>query len=234
MRYSIIHLIFIVTCGCLVHACSENGSVYQISQVRIVSEASRKMPPALSTAARMGMELMAPSSSQSETAKDNSAVMVEAPRQSKFRDISFLRWVAPDTWHKGEDKPMRLATYIVNDGPDAECVLSVLSGDAGGVMPNLNRWRGQLGLPPLGEKERNELIPMKLLGAEAVYMECSGNTLSVDGEASSARTLLGVVCPLAEYTLFVKMTGPMVIIEREKAHFMAFINSMSFEEPVAQ
>ncbi|HOH29529.1 MAG TPA: hypothetical protein PLC40_07635 [Candidatus Hydrogenedentes bacterium] len=218
----------------LVSACSEKPSVRQITEVRVVSEESGKTLPPVSTAARMGIEVMEPASSQSGTEENNSPVNADITQKPKSNDISLLRWAVPEAWHKGEDKPMRLATYIVNDIPDAECVVSVLTGEAGGIMPNLNRWRGQFGLPPVGEQDQAQLLSFKLLGSNAVFMECSGGIVSEEKATDSEYMLLGVICPLIEYTLFIKMTGPAQQIKGEKENFMAFVNSMSFEEPVAQ
>lgn len=59
-------------------------------------------------------------------------------------------WIVPDDWTfvPGE-RPMRLATYQVQ-GPSGpvEVAISRFPGDVGGMLANVNRWRGQVGLPP--------------------------------------------------------------------------------------
>ena len=64
-------------------------------------------------------------------------------------------WTAPPGW--AEDpapKQMRLATYIAPDaaGP-VEVAVTRFGGRVGGDLANINRWRGQMGLPPIGEAE---------------------------------------------------------------------------------
>ncbi len=124
---------------------------------------------------------------------------------------------------------MRLATYVPDGALDTECVATVLTGEAGGVFPNLNRWRGQLGLPALTDEESAALVLLDLLGSQAVYMECTGAPVG-PASTSGDYMLLGLVCPLPAYTVFVKMTGPAEEISEEKEHFMAFVKSLHFEE----
>ncbi|MBX3317155.1 MAG: hypothetical protein KF902_09875 [Phycisphaeraceae bacterium] len=69
-------------------------------------------------------------------------------------------WRAPATWRlvPGE-RPMRLATYEMQSpsGP-IEVAISRFPGDVGGMLANVNRWRGQVGLPPTTEAELAEMI----------------------------------------------------------------------------
>lgn len=54
---------------------------------------------------------------------------------------------------------MRLATYVVQ-GPEGpvEIAISRFPGDVGGMLANVNRWRGQVGLPPTTEAELDGMI----------------------------------------------------------------------------
>lgn len=54
---------------------------------------------------------------------------------------------------------MRLATYII-DSPagEVEVAISRFAGDVGGMLANVNRWRGQIGLAAIGEEELPELL----------------------------------------------------------------------------
>lgn len=54
---------------------------------------------------------------------------------------------------------MRLATYEMQ-GPSGpiEVAISRFPGDVGGMLANVNRWRGQVGLPPTTEAEFAEMI----------------------------------------------------------------------------
>ncbi len=69
-------------------------------------------------------------------------------------------WIVPDDWTfvPGE-RPMRLATYQVQ-GPSGpvEVAISRFPGDVGGMLANVNRWRGQVGLPPATDADLAGMI----------------------------------------------------------------------------
>lgn len=49
---------------------------------------------------------------------------------------------------------MRLATYIAPDpGGPVEVAVTRFGGRVGGALANINRWRAQMGLGPIGEDE---------------------------------------------------------------------------------
>ncbi len=69
-------------------------------------------------------------------------------------------WVVPAGWVEApEQRPMRLATYTVPvpAGP-VEVAVSRFAGRVGGDLANVNRWRGQMGLPPIGAGELDETL----------------------------------------------------------------------------
>src|SRR5690606_18990816 len=69
-------------------------------------------------------------------------------------------WVVPIGWTlvPGE-RPMRVATYEA-PGPDGpvEVAITRFPGRVGGELANINRWRGQMGLPPVDESELEAVI----------------------------------------------------------------------------
>lgn len=54
---------------------------------------------------------------------------------------------------------MRIATYVVPDaqGP-VEVAVTKFGGRVGGELANINRWRGQMGLPPVEEAELEKAL----------------------------------------------------------------------------
>jgi hypothetical protein len=83
-----------------------------------------------------------------------------APPVADATPSSAWPWIAPDGWTlvPGE-RPMRLATYQVQ-GPSGpvEVAISRFPGDVGGMLANVNRWRGQVGLPPATEADLAGMI----------------------------------------------------------------------------
>ena len=62
-------------------------------------------------------------------------------------------WSVPEGWSEdAAPRPMRLTTYVAPDssGP-VEVAVTRFGGRVGGALANINRWRGQMGLPPVDE-----------------------------------------------------------------------------------
>jgi hypothetical protein len=65
-----------------------------------------------------------------------------------------IRWTLPPGWTEDKGGPQREATIRFGDhDPKLEISVSRFAGDGGGMLPNLNRWRGQLGLESVGEAD---------------------------------------------------------------------------------
>jgi len=62
-------------------------------------------------------------------------------------------WTAPDEWERAPARSMRLVTYFAGGDTSAECYVSLLPGDGGGLESNLNRWYEQMGVQPLSPEE---------------------------------------------------------------------------------
>ena len=79
---------------------------------------------------------------------------------------------------------MRVANFNPAGDERAECYLTMLSGDAGGLGPNVNRWRAQLGLAPLAPRELEALPHKPLLGRDAVFIDFAGTWQGMSGKES--------------------------------------------------
>ncbi len=63
-----------------------------------------------------------------------------------------VRWTAPAGWVEEKGNAQREATLkFGTEEPKFEVSVSRLQGDGGGLLANVNRWRDQLGLEPVGE-----------------------------------------------------------------------------------
>lgn len=80
---------------------------------------------------------------------------IEAPFLTLVASVSFEggnpQWTLPPGWRTEAGSGMRFATIVAADG--TEISVTVLDGDGGGLLANVNRWRGQVGLAPIGETE---------------------------------------------------------------------------------
>src|SRR5258708_3523264 len=93
-------------------------------------------------------------------------------------------WKLPEGWEQKPGGEMRFATLrIETDGKPLDVSISSLpkndEDDAGYLLANVNRWRGQLALPPLEPREMaQELKEIKIEGAHAYLVDFSGKLAS--------------------------------------------------------
>ncbi len=64
-----------------------------------------------------------------------------------------LQWKLPEGWRQlPPANAMRYATLQIGAGPNPlEVSVFAFGGEAGGMLSNINRWRGQMQLPPIAE-----------------------------------------------------------------------------------
>lgn len=133
----------------------------------------------------------------------------------------------PDGWKEIPNPPMLLAKYVIQGSGDAkaEVNISALGGTGGGfVMMNINRWRGQLSLPPLSEEDfSKETHTMDLAGTRATLVDLTGT----DKTGRNTR-LIGIIAPQADQTWFYKLMGNPLIVEQQKDAFTKFIQTAKF------
>lgn len=132
-------------------------------------------------------------------------------------------WEAPESWTKAPDRAMRLVTFMAGAENPAECYITTLSGAAGGVEANANRWREQMGQPALHLEAMAALPTIPVLGKEAALVEVYSPSTGGDQDG---RGLLGVICELEDQVVFVKMVGPQATVQAEKDRFLAFCGSL--------
>lgn len=138
-------------------------------------------------------------------------------------------WKLPEGWQEKPSSPMRAANFILEDSPTVECYITVLKGTGGGVAANINRWQRQMGQPALTADALDALPALQMLGQSATYVEIAGNYQGMTGAAQEDSMMLAVVCPLADETVFVKMTGSAAAVQKEIEKFKAFCTTLRQE-----
>ena len=119
----------------------------QVARYEVKSEAAAATTPAPT----------APVAAQPAPSPAVAAPMV-APASMKAEAAAFdaPKWAKlPAGWSVGPENSMRKATWIVSgpSGSKAEIAVTVFPGSVGGLTANVNRWRGQIGLPPASPDE---------------------------------------------------------------------------------
>ena len=139
-------------------------------------------------------------------------------------DKTPFHYTKPDGWEEVADAGgpiVRAAVFKVKDGDQsAEVTVTPLPGDAGGLLPNVNRWRGQLKLDPFTEAQLKDFPKVDVAGASVSVVDT--------GEGAGRQRILGAVVPHAGGTWFFKMTGPSDVVEKQKSRFTDFLKSVTF------
>ncbi len=141
-------------------------------------------------------------------------------------DPGKLRWTGPEGWVEGPRKTMREVTYVPEGSKGAECYISVLSGTAGGLVANVNRWRDQAGASALSPAQIESLPKIDVLGTPSPFIEVEGTFRGMSGPEQEGFMLLAVACELPGFSVFVKMTGPTEVVKAEREKFISFCKSL--------
>jgi hypothetical protein len=151
------------------------------------------------------------------------------PMPSQTGSAGPLKWDLPDGWVAQEAGSMRIADFRIGSNGATECYLSHLPGAAGGMEANVNRWRKQLGLEPMGTDDLAALPTIEMLGAPATLIDFSGTYKGMrDPTPKPGSRMLGAVLSLGELSLFAKMVGPEDVVAGERDAFVNFCRSIKF------
>ena len=137
-----------------------------------------------------------------------------------------LAFLAPAGWHMTEPRAMREVNFTIAHSAETECYITRLGGDGGGLLPNLNRWRGQFGEKPLSADELAALERVTMLGQEVAVLEVGGDFTGMDGKPRTNQGMLGVAWVGNGESLFVKLVGAKDVVHAERANFLAFVQSL--------
>jgi hypothetical protein len=132
---------------------------------------------------------------------------------------SAATWTLPAGWSVDPtSRSMRYATLLAGE---LEVAISRFPGDVGGFEANVNRWRQQLGLEPLTREGLAATFePVQVDGADGVVVDLRSATGDV--------RMIVALLPRADETWFVKVSGPVALVEREEARLRELVSSLRF------
>jgi hypothetical protein len=155
--------------------------------------------------------------SQAQTKSPEMTTMAPPPRS----ETGQVKWKTPAGWTEVPASSMRYASFTTSDANGGKIDISVVTfpGDGGSDADNVNRWRQQIGLPPVDESGlTSNIVPLK--SADITFS-------TIDIASTDTRTLAAWTRRDGN-TWFFKATGPSAAVEKEKAKFMQFIQSVRF------
>ena len=129
-----------------------------------------------------------------------------------------LNWKDPVGWKREPGAGMRVATYTLGAG--LECSVVSLTGTAGGDLANVNRWRGQMGLPEV----------TSLQGVATQVKTPIGTSIVVDLEGAGpqqGKRMVAAIVTEGATSWFFKLTGPGDAVGRSKPGLIKLLGSLN-------
>lgn len=132
-----------------------------------------------------------------------------------------LSWEAPSDWQAKALGQMRQGSYTVKgeNGTELDLSIFVFPGAAGGLVENINRWRGQISLPPI---DKNALADE----TSALKTDSGLDLIIVDLRGTGGESILGAILTQGSQSWFFKLKGPSTLAQAKKDSFLAFLKTV--------
>lgn len=128
-------------------------------------------------------------------------------------------WEVPGGWKEVAGGPFLVAKFTLTGAANAQASVNVSmsTGDGGGMLANVNRWRGQLGLAPIAEADLAKAVQsIDLPAGKASLTDITGQKAQ----------LLAAIVPHGGETWFYKLMGDPQLVQQEKEVFLKFVRSV--------
>jgi hypothetical protein len=103
--------------------------------------------------------------------------------------------------------------------------VSAFPGDVGGLLANVNRWRRQVGLPPMPETDvQKEVKQLDPVPGKMMLVDITGT----DPKNSQPARLVGIIVPQAGQTWFYKLMGDPNVVGTQKDVLVQFAKSVQY------
>src|SRR5262249_6022555 len=135
-------------------------------------------------------------------------------------------WQMPESWKPVAASQMLLAKFMAG-GRDGQGEITGRSfpGGGGGTPADVNRWRHQVGLPPLVPGDLPQArSSVDVMGGKATLVDVTGKNQETGKDAR----LIGAIWPRGAETWFFKLMGDPPVAGRERDAFIKFIQSVRF------
>lgn len=140
-----------------------------------------------------------------------------------------MQWTLPAGWEVAENpNNMRFATLAVGAGDQrVEVAVTRLGGAAGGVVNNINRWRGQLGLPAQSEDEiESEAELIRTRDGQGIWVDLVAP--DPHGGDGDGLRMFAAIFPSGADTWFLKAVGSSSVLAAHRDGFVELCESVTF------
>lgn len=130
-------------------------------------------------------------------------------------------WTAPKGWTERPGDGLRAATFALpQDAGKAEVTVIALPGDVGGELANVNRWRGQISLPPLTEAQLDGARERVRCALGPVWM------YDFTGAGDKKTRIVAGMIQVSGTTWFFKLMGDARAVGAAKPAFVKLLESL--------
>jgi hypothetical protein len=148
-----------------------------------------------------------------------------APGATATSETRAVLWQTPEGWREQAPSNLRLGSFLVvgKSGQTAEASVVALAGDGGGNLANVNRWRGQLELPPLSQQQlEQQSQTITPAGRRMILVDFSNDKIQ--------KRLIASIHVRNGKTWFFKLVGDDATVREAKPAFLHFLESLRFSD----
>lgn len=144
------------------------------------------------------------------------------------KDVS---WKLPEGWSELTPTSMRLGNFLYthSNGQKVEITVASLPGAAGGIAPNFEMWRSQVGLPSIDEVEVLKQSEKVHVGDLEMTMTDIVSSENIIDNKFKAR-ITGAIYVRGPNTWFFKMKGEDTAVKSSKKAFLSFLKDLKFQD----
>ncbi|MBA2434996.1 MAG: hypothetical protein M3480_02985 [Verrucomicrobiota bacterium] len=136
-----------------------------------------------------------------------------------------VQYTLPSGWKEKPLTPMRLASFQATapNGKETDISVVALPGVAGGDLANVNRWRGQMQLPPIDEDALAKTAEHVTVNGHDFLLVDLASEQPINGEK---QRILAAILDENERSWFIKMTGEDAAVASQKSAFTDFLRGL--------
>jgi len=142
-----------------------------------------------------------------------------------------IEWKVPKAWTAQPPSSMRVGSFSVkaDNGQAVDVSVVPLVGPAGGLLSNVNRWRGQLELEPIAESDLDKNVTAITPNGRKMHLANIVSQGAVKGGHPRMR-LVAAIYSAGEKTWFFKMMGEDAAVQSVLPQFKTFLESLTFHD----
>ncbi len=138
---------------------------------------------------------------------------------------SEVTWGTPPNGTAVDPGSVRKGSFTIpgDDGTELDLSITAFPGDVGGIIANVNRWRGQLGLPELTATEMTPEIVTIGDGEGDLGMMVFD---MAGGDAPDSPATSAAILPMSDNTWFFKLSGTSAAVSGYRGSFITFLKTV--------